>query len=204
LLVTPVCATHWGVLAAGEHEPLFNRATFILDSLAISGIPPACISFQMPPFINQNSISCCSTCCCLGYRTAEARTRLKVVSDRSLGDFELSANQKGCSYCAIALQSLSLFKTVVPDMQVDLLLYPNSPTEMHSKSKEGQSEVLEIYPCASKHSPYGLMLLIALNQSRQFNKHRAIMGRSSQRCTAEFLFTSVHTIPAECIPNMHV
>jgi hypothetical protein len=35
-------------------------------------------------------------------------------------------------------------------MQVELLLYPDSPTEIHSKPGIGQSEVLEIYPCPSK------------------------------------------------------
>jgi hypothetical protein len=110
---------------------------------------------------------------------AEVRTRLKVLSDRSFEDFELSANQTGCFYCAIALQTFLLFEIVVANMKVDLLLYPNSPTEMHSMPKEGQSEVLEIYPCASKYNPTIATSLVVLIEYRRLSKYRAIMVTSS-------------------------
>jgi hypothetical protein len=133
----------------------------------------------MPPPINPNPISYCSTCSCLGYFGAEVRTRLEVVSHRNFKDFEFSANEEGCSYCAVALQCFALFRTIVSNLQVELLLYPNSPTEMHSKPEEGQSEVLEIYPCPSKPDPTIPTLWIILIVPRRINQYQAIMARSS-------------------------
>jgi hypothetical protein len=171
-------------------------------SLAMSDFPHDYTWIDMPPPISQNTIECCSTCCCLGYRAENVRTRLKAVSDRSFEDFELSAKQNGCSYCAVALQSFLLFENIVSNMQVELLMYPSSPTEMHSRVREGQSEVLEIYPCPSKHILADLASMIALTGFRTFSKYRAIMAKSSQGCAAKVYSTSVHTVSAECIPNM--
>jgi hypothetical protein len=157
----------------------------------------------MPPIINPSTIACCSTCCCLGYRRVEVPTRLKVLSDRSYEDFESSADQKGCPHCSVILQSFALFDKVVPNMQVDLLLYADSPTEMHTKPEEGQSEVLELYPCQGKHFLNCSMVLIILTEVRRLDRDRVIMVRSSQGCAANSHSTGIDTIPTECIPNMH-
>jgi hypothetical protein len=39
---------------------------------------------------------------------------------------------------------------IVAEPRVDLLVYQDSPTEMHSMSEDHAGGVLEIYPCSSK------------------------------------------------------
>jgi hypothetical protein len=173
-------------------------------SLAMSDLPHDYTWIDIPPPISQNTTECCSTCGSLGYSAKDVQTRQKALSDRSFDVFELSANKNGCPYCAVALQSFLLFENIVSNMQVELLLYPNSSTEMHSRAGKGQSEVLEIYPCSSKNILAALASVIALTGSRTFSKCRAVMAKSSQGCSTKVNSTSVHTVSTECIPKMHV
>jgi hypothetical protein len=172
----------------------------LLQCLAL---PTLVYDFAMLAPIDRNAIPCCSTCCCLGFRTGKVRARLRALSGRSFEGFELSANHQGCSYCAVALQSFLLFKEIVSNMQVELLLYPNSPTEMHSMPTKGQSEVLEIYSCPSKHPPAIPTFLVALTEYRTFGECGAVMVKVSQRCATNIYSTSVHTVSVKGIPNMH-
>jgi hypothetical protein len=182
---------------------LIMMAPSHLLSFAMSDLPHDYTWVDMPQPIRKNTIECCSTCGGLGYYAEDVQTRLKVLSDRSFDGFELSA-KNGCSHCAVALQSFLLFENIVSNMQVELLLYPKSPTEMHSRAGKGQSEVLEIYPCPSKHILAALVSVIALTEFRTFSKCRVVMAERRQGCSAEVSSTSVYTVSTECIPNMHV
>jgi len=97
---------------------------------------------------------CCPTCSSLGYlytrdHDETHRRSLIVVSNRSFDDFRTSAVQ-GCFFCDLVLQSFLLLQYVTAEMRVELLLYPDSPAELHSSDEQGFHEIVEIYPCSSK------------------------------------------------------
>jgi hypothetical protein len=77
------------------------------------------------------------------------RASLKVLPDRSLSDFDSSA-RLGYPFCDLAVQSFMMLPYIVAEPRVDLLVYQDSPTEMHSMSEDHAGGVLEIYPCSSK------------------------------------------------------
>lgn len=106
------------------------------------------------PLLEKTTVVCCASCNCFGYslslhQGAPHRSSLTVLGKRSFDDFELSATQ-GCCFCDMILQSFMMFKYIETGMQVDLLLYPQSPAELHSMSRNDLYDVVEIYACSSK------------------------------------------------------
>jgi hypothetical protein len=95
-------------------------------------------------------------CNCLGYyakRNHAESPSLTVLTGRSFGDFEKSA-MEGCNFCDKVLQSFMLLQYVERGMRVELLLYAESPTELHSLVNKDVYDAVEIYPCSSKFYSY--------------------------------------------------
>jgi hypothetical protein len=97
---------------------------------------------------------CCSTCNCLGFFHKRGpdklqRPSLNVLSNRSFDEFSRSAMQ-GCSFCDVVQQSFLLLQYVAVEMRVELLLYGQSPAELHASANKDIHEVVEIYSCSSK------------------------------------------------------
>ncbi|KAG9201944.1 hypothetical protein G6514_005139 [Epicoccum nigrum] len=102
---------------------------------------------------------CCPVCNCLGYCAEQnssdvTRPSLKVISPRTLSDFEASAKEDGCRYCDYAFQSFLLLGSESDNPTVELLCYPDSPTELHSATNEEGCDVVEIYPCTDSESSF--------------------------------------------------
>lgn len=100
----------------------------------------------------------CSTCNCLGYRYCDKRGHdqpqrpsLTVLSKRTFHDFRISAAQ-GCRFCDVALQSFMLFQSVNTEMRVELLIYSQSPAELHYLANRDMCDAVEIYACEGKLS----------------------------------------------------
>jgi hypothetical protein len=103
---------------------------------------------------------CCSICNCLGYCAKRNhgevhRPKLTILADRSFEDFKISALQ-GCHFCDVTMQAFQLLQSVEFGAQVELLLYAQSPTELHSVANKGEYDVVEIYTCPSKPNPLEL------------------------------------------------
>lgn len=99
---------------------------------------------------------CCRVCNCLGYCVDNNHEKthyssLKVIPNCRFDDFESSAN-RGCLFCAFVLQSFVLLQSqqVGRSTPVELLLYPDSPAELHSLADEDVYDVVEIYPYPCK------------------------------------------------------
>ena len=110
--------------------------------------------------VDKNKHAWCSTCMSLGYLYERGHDQPRrpspiVLRDRSFDDFNKSAD-RGCPFCDIVLQSFMLLDFVTPEMQVKLLLYADSPAELHGPGWAGFSEVIEIYPCSGKLALLGL------------------------------------------------
>lgn len=96
----------------------------------------------------------CSVCNCLGFdltrdRVVPQRSSLTVLRDRCFEDFDRSAT-RGCGFCDIVAQSFLLLQFVIPGMQVELILYPQSPAELHSLANKDIYDVVEIYPYSGR------------------------------------------------------
>lgn len=96
----------------------------------------------------------CPTCMCLGYSNRGSHQNLRpqtptVLPGRSYHDFKGSA-ERGCFFCDVVLQSFLLLQNVAPEMRVELVLYAESPAELHAPGWKSFHEVVEIYPCSSK------------------------------------------------------
>ncbi|KAH5741123.1 hypothetical protein HBI18_042470 [Parastagonospora nodorum] len=92
---------------------------------------------------------CCPTCNCLGYCAAQSQSpSFKILSKRSFHDFQTSSLQ-GCAFCDVALQSCMLFQFVEAETQVEVLIYAQSPTELHSRANRDAQDIVEIYPSSS-------------------------------------------------------
>lgn len=114
---------------------------------------------------NKHTGVCCSLCQCLGYCDTRNhgelhRPSLTVLSRRSFDQFRISATQ-GCLFCDVALQSFMLLQTVEIGMRAELLLYPQSPTELHSLANKDVYDVVEIYPYSGM--PDSLKVLISID-----------------------------------------
>jgi hypothetical protein len=116
------------------------------------------IRTMVGPHTDEKASMCCSTCNCLGFCSAKrangthSKPGLKILTNRSFNDFEISATE-GCHFCDVTYQSFPLLRSLGSDLQVELLMYPQSPTEIHNRSNGGAYDVVEIYPCSSKHFP---------------------------------------------------
>jgi hypothetical protein len=134
--------------------PLFFTApSHIFSSLTIPLVP------RYPPdmgieHVEETADGCCPTCNSMGYLyTREhdevCRPSLTVLRDRSFEGFCTSA-KRGCSFCGVILQAFPLLQFVATGMRVELLLYADSPVELHSSGQKDVHEVVEIYPCPSR------------------------------------------------------
>jgi hypothetical protein len=102
---------------------------------------------------NERAEVFCSTCKCLGFSNTHSSDKVQdssliVLSDRSFEEFSKSAKE-GCCFCDAILQAFMLFQFVDIGMHVELLLYGQSPAELHASVNEDIHEVVEIY-CPSK------------------------------------------------------
>lgn len=105
-------------------------------------------------FANKPADVRCSTCMRFGYFDKGShqklhRQRPTVLPDRSYDDFKKSS-MRGCPFCDVVLQSFMLLQGVTPEMRVELLLYAESPVELHMSGQKESPEVVEIYPCSSR------------------------------------------------------
>jgi len=96
----------------------------------------------------------CSTCTSFGFFDKDSHRNLHhqrptVLPDRSYDDFSKSADG-GCIFCDAVRQSFQLLDYVATEMPVKLLLYPDSPVELHASDGKDSYQVIEIYPCPSK------------------------------------------------------
>ena len=96
----------------------------------------------------------CAICNCLGFFRKRDhdklhRPSLTVLANRSFDEFSKSAKQ-GCCFCDVIQQSFLLLRYVDAEMRVKLLLYAQSPAELHASSNKDFPEVVEIYSCSSK------------------------------------------------------
>jgi hypothetical protein len=60
---------------------------------------------------------------------------------------------EGCNFCDKISQSFMLLQCVEKGMRVELLLYAQSPAELHSVANKDVYDAVEIYPCSSKFYP---------------------------------------------------
>lgn len=106
----------------------------------------------------EDTALCCPVCWCLGYCAKQQQhhdgskgQRLIVIRDRSYDDFGVSAKQ-GCTFCDATLQSFMLLQSVEVGMPLELVIYAQSPTELHSLARKGVYDVVEIYPSSGTPS----------------------------------------------------
>jgi hypothetical protein len=111
---------------------------------------------------DEKTSECCTVCNCLGYCTSRSHDQRSSLVKRSFADFRISAKEKGCLYCDVALQSFMLLRFLNTTMQVELVTYPESPTELHSLANRGAYDVVEIYPSSGK---LGCLVEIFYNSS---------------------------------------
>lgn len=103
---------------------------------------------------NKKAEVCCSICDCLGFFHTRGSNKLQrpsltVLPNRSFDEFSKSAKQ-GCCFCDVVQQSFQLLQDVSVEMRVELLLYGQSPAELHASLNRDIHEVVEIYSCSSK------------------------------------------------------
>lgn len=96
----------------------------------------------------------CTICNCLGFFHKRDHDQLRrpgliVLANRSFDEFSKSA-KRGCCFCDVVQQSFLLLQYVDAEMRVKLLLYAQSPAELHASANEDVHEVVEIYSCSSK------------------------------------------------------
>jgi hypothetical protein len=151
---------------------------------------------------DQNMILCCPICNCLGYCAGGLRSSLKVLPDRSFNEIDSSAKQ-GCWFCDLAVQSFMMLLRVESEPRVELLVYPDSPTEIHSISGNLPGDVLEIYPCSSTHTPVIPIWSIAMANSRRVSEGCVTMVESRHGCAATLDSVSIDEISPESIYFMH-
>ncbi|KAF2828836.1 HET-domain-containing protein [Ophiobolus disseminans] len=94
----------------------------------------------------------CAICNCLGFfhkrdHDKLCRPGLIVLANRSFDEFSKSAKQ-GCCFCDVVQQSFLLLQYVDAEMRVKLLLYAQSPAELHASANKDVHEVVEIYSCS--------------------------------------------------------
>ena len=100
---------------------------------------------------NTGESKCCPVCNCLGYCAKQnqndtvSRPRLKALSSRTFRSFEASAKD-GCRYCDYVFQGFVLLGSTAENPEVELILYVDSPTELHSATNEDVCDIVEIYP----------------------------------------------------------
>ncbi|KAJ8112944.1 hypothetical protein OPT61_g4808 [Boeremia exigua] len=91
----------------------------------------------------------CPQCNNLGHCHARHEERffhagVRILSKRSFDEFARSAAQ-GCVFCDAVAQSFALLRGVEPGMRVELLLYPDSPAEVHSLVNRLYGDAVEVY-----------------------------------------------------------
>jgi hypothetical protein len=100
---------------------------------------------------DEKTSGCCTVCNCLGYCTSRPHDQRPSLVKRSFDDFEISsAKGKGCHFCDVTLQSFMLLRFLDTAARVELLFYPESPTELHSLARRDAYDVVEIYPSSGK------------------------------------------------------
>lgn len=151
---------------------------------------------------------CCPVCNCLGYCAEQnnydiTRPSLRVISPRTLSEFEASAKERGCRYCDYTFQSFLLLGSESNNPKVELLCYADSPTELHSATNEDGCDVVEIYPCpgTSLHPPLfsSLRLMVAARQirNRRFPRSRTMFQGITYR---KQLYSSSRRITSVAAP----
>lgn len=133
-------------------------------------------------FTDENTNAWCSTCRRLGYCAERYhddvhRPSQMVVADRSFEDFKVSA-RNGCHFCDIILQSFMLLQTVESGMQVELVLYSQSPNELHSLANGETSDVVEIYPCSGESKLFSVFFRMnSCSDQWRCNRHESFLSQ---------------------------
>lgn len=97
---------------------------------------------------------CCAICDCLGYCSKRDNDKLrlsgsKVLSGRSFEECRLSF-ESGCGFCGLAVQASALLRSAGLNPLLEILLYPQAPTEIHSLSIDENYDVVEVYPSSGR------------------------------------------------------
>jgi len=150
--------------------------------------------------VDETADVCCLTCSSLGYLYALdhdkiRRPELTVLPGLSFNDFCISA-ERGCFFCDVVLQSFLLLQFVTEEMRVELLLYADSPVELHSSGEKDFHEVVEIYPCSSTYTPFERTpIQIHITKQSPCSGYKAHVSNSGQRRSEGIDFCSVSELP---------